>query len=528
MLSRARIAALTCSFLFFISSLFHNRFRIHQRFKAAYKGDTTARLQGNEDQRLEDVESDLSPVASNACPNHLDWLRELESSPDVTFPLKYTRREIIVRPKPGVKRSSLTKRDEKLLPDFQTISTPNACEFTEEYCLPPIQLDVPERKPINAFNILFGAATTTDRLNASIPFFQRWLAHTGARLLIIVTGSKPDSPADTNVMASLQAEMRVLGMQVTLVQPPDKKDRHVERYYSLLKVLYRARDEGTKWFGFIDDDTFFTSTSALVSRLEDFDHQRRWYLGAVSEQWWTVVQYGWIAMGGGGIFLSLPMVETLVENYEDCKKSARTQFGDHRIAECINKTTDNRITQLDGLYQIDLHGDRSGVFESGRQIISQHHWKEGYWSEDGSGADAIRHQRWFPMDKMSYISEICGDTCFLQRFQFGPDTILTNGYSIAVYPKGLKGVPLFQMERTWAPAVPVEGSLNNGFDHYLGPLRPALELDKDKIHYRFMDAMMLEDGGVRQYFRHLGRDGELDSLVELRWTFENGSNRSTS
>ena len=95
------------------------------------------------------------------------------------------------------------------------------------------------------------------------------------------------------------------------------------------------------------------------------------------------------------------MVDTLDANFEDCRDTAHTGFGDHRIAECINKTTDNQLTQLDGLYQIDLHGkssafnpicspacssigmvkkvptsnnpspgDRSGVFESGRPIIS--------------------------------------------------------------------------------------------------------------------------------------------------------------
>lgn len=63
----------------------------------------------------------------------------------------------------------------------------------------------------------------------------------------------------------------------------------------------------------------------------------------------------------------------------------------------------------------------------------------------------------------------------------------------------------------------VEGSLNDGYDHYLGPLRPALELETEKVHYRFMDAMV-DGGAVRQYYRRLGRKGELDSLVELRWT----------
>lgn len=50
------------------------------------------------------------------------------------------------------------------------------------------------------------------------------------------------------------------------------------------------------------------------------------------------------------------MVDTLDANFEDCRDTAHTGFGDQRIAECINSTTDNRLTHLDGLYQIDLHG----------------------------------------------------------------------------------------------------------------------------------------------------------------------------
>jgi hypothetical protein len=69
------------------------------------------------------------------------------------------------------------------------------------------------------------------------------------------------------------------------------------------------------------------------------------------------------AVGGGGIFLSPPMVDTLDANFEECRDTAYTGFGDQRIAECINKTTDNRLTQLDGLYQIDLHG-KSEIFQS--------------------------------------------------------------------------------------------------------------------------------------------------------------------
>ncbi|XMA10916.1 hypothetical protein WAI453_003707 [Rhynchosporium graminicola] len=36
---------------------------------------------------------------------------------------------------------------------------------------------------------------------------------------------------------------------------------------------------------------------------------------------------------------------------------------------------------------------------------------------------------------MHHAAEIC-DSCFLQRWQFGRDTVLSNGSSIAHYPDG--------------------------------------------------------------------------------------------
>lgn len=294
MIPRSRIAGPALIFFIFATLLFHGRDSLRERLRGgttAEEANTKSQDQGSEEKLAAD-----RPLPT-ACPDHLDWLRELADSPDLTFPLKYARREIIVRPIAGLERASVTKLDGNLFPDLQETSSPEACELDEENRLPPFHLDVPEFvNPVHASHIIFGAATTLDRLDASIPFFQRWLAHTGARLFVIVTGNEDATP-DPEAMDSLQNRMWELGMIVTLVKPLRSKDTGIERFFSLIRVLNQNRDEMTKWFGFIDDDTFFTSLSTLVSRLAEFDHQKRWYLGAVSEEWWTVVQYGWIAMG---------------------------------------------------------------------------------------------------------------------------------------------------------------------------------------------------------------------------------------
>ena len=462
------------------------------------------------------------PPRETLCQSNHNWLNELE----IPFPIRYARRDIVVRSSPGTQRDPLTKIDEPLFGDLKTVHPgQDSNEPGSSHCLEPLFLDVPafSDTPPDASHIIFGAATTLGRLEMSLPFFERWLAHTNARLFVVVTGSDGKAPMSEHV-DRLQSRMRDLGIAATLVKPLNRKDGPLERYFSLVKILYANRDENTRWLGFIDDDTFVTSISALVSALDKYDHTQLRYLGVLSEEWWTVILYGLIGMGGAGIFITVPLAAIVDANHDECKRNSRMGFGDHKIYECIERYTKTPLTSLPGLHQIDIHGDRSGVFESGRQLLTLHHWKEGYWDENGEGPDGIRHSRWFPMDQMSLVTDIC-DRCYLQRWQFSNDTILSNGYSISTYPKGAlsptkkKPLRLDKVEYTWVTPVKVDDSRNQGWDHYLGPLRPKLKLEEEKIPFRFLAGVKV-DGGVRQYYRHLGKDGDMDAVVELFWIRE--------
>ncbi|KAL9627678.1 MAG: hypothetical protein Q9164_007528 [Protoblastenia rupestris] len=249
----------------------------------------------------------------------------------------------------------------------------------------------------------------------------------------------------------------------------------------------------------------------------------------MSEEWWSVGRYSLMGFGGAGIFLSLPLLELLDADYKACMKESSSTAGDMRVFECISWHTDVRLTHIKGLHQIDLHGDRSGLFESGREILSLHHWKEGWWDEGNLGTDRGGHWTWFPMDTMHLVADIC-DTCFLQRWQFDNDTILANGYSVSSYPTGAltkfrEHQGLDKTENTWLLAGQIEGSINKGFDHYVGPTRPMLKLEEEKVQYRFLDAVVV-NGGVRQYYHHFGLNGELDTVVELFWIREEEYNKA--
>ena len=446
-----------------------------------------------------------------SCPNHLKWLADL----DVTFPVRYVRRDIIVNEEPDAKRESITKLEVPLFLESQVVDPVGDPNVKLEHCAEPLVLDVSPKTPydaVDASHIIFGMSTELERLEKSMPYIERWLPQSKAQLFVIVVGPDETEP-DPKAMKDVQAKLRKAGLNIELFSPLAKDDHMAERYFSLVKLICTHREPSTKWIAIMDDDTFFPSMHNLVSSLNTRDSSQEWYIGAMSEEWWAVVRYGMMAFGGAGVFLSIPLAAVIDANYQDCKDRSGASAGDMRIRECIIWHSDTKLTHLEGLHQIDMHGDVSGVYESGRLPLSLHHWKQGWWDLQGYGT-------WFPLHKMHFVADVCGG-CFLQRWWFDGDVVLANGYSISMYPTGAldgleKSGQLGRVEDTWEDAGVVEGSNNKGWDHYLGPLRPPLELEREKIQYRFLDAKQ-EERGVRQWYLHMGVDGELDTLFELLW-----------
>ena len=439
------------------------------------------------------------------CRQRLGRLKDL----DLKFPIKYARRDINITSRSETQHPSLTDIDEPLFQKMQIVDPWK--DPVLEHCMPPLSLEVSpfaRRPTVDASHILFGMSTLLSRLEDSVPFLERWLAHTGASFYVIVVNSEEDRKPDKKKMARLQSRMRDLGMKVTLVKPLQNDDM-AHRYFSLVKLLYSKRDKATQWIGVVDDDTFFPSMQSLVDMLGDYDHKREQYIGGISEEWWSVVLYGLMAFGGAGIFLSIPMAAVIDSNYKACREQSGSSAGDMRIVECIQWHSHVKLTPIPALHQMDLGGDPSGVYESGWRPLSLHHWKGDWW-------DGKRRGNWVPLDVMHLVADVCGE-CFLQRWRFGGDTVLSNGYSIATYPKGISEKELEQPEQTWLGPRTVPDTFNPGYAHSFGTLREPLKLDEEKIQYMFLNAEVV-DGGVRQYYLHRGIGDDLDTLVELVWT----------
>lgn len=259
------------------------------------------------------------------CSDGLAW-------PDLTIvdgPVKYVRQQVILRPKEGLERESVTEVKKTLFAKPQKVDWLADPETKPDNCQDPITLDIPafSREPVNASHIMFGFSTTVKRLEDSIPYLERWLTNTGARLYVVVIG--PDeTPPDAQQMTDLESKMRGLGIEVSISKPLQKTDVGSQRYFSLSRLMYSNRNDNTRWITLIDDDTFFPSMPSLLAMLGEYDHKKEWYIGGLSEEWWSVARYGLMGFGGAGVFLSTALAEVMDANYDDCRAHSDTGSGD--------------------------------------------------------------------------------------------------------------------------------------------------------------------------------------------------------
>ncbi|KAF4633979.1 hypothetical protein G7Y89_g4125 [Cudoniella acicularis] len=456
---------------------------------------------------------------------HLGWI----DSYSLNYPIKYARRDIIATPSANSKRPSVTIVDEPLFKDFSTIkniSQPQNIHF--DHCLPPLALEVPHvaMPPADASNMIFGLQTTMGRLKDTVKPLARWLPHTNARLYAIVIENE-ETAADDKEMATLENEFHSMGMNVTIIHPVRATDSFPQRYFSLVNIMYEARDHKIEWVVCIDDDTLFPSMDNLLEMLSRHDSSKPQYIGSLSEDWWAVNHYGFMGFGGAGIILSTPLAKTIHEHNDDCKEHLRMSAGDISVMDCIYQFSDTKLTHITALHQVDMLGDKAGFYEGGREYLSLHHWKN----------DPDLHM---DMDKAHMVADIC-DSCFLQRWQFPNEYLLVNGFSITHYPQGhlsgkkpggvlgtgvggkVEKINLDQMEETWAQI---------SVTHSLAPLREKM-LPEQKVGYRLLDSIYL-DGlpgqrtrGVKQIYVKKGGEGEGDTVIALNWHIKAEDSKAT-
>ncbi|RDW60410.1 glycosyltransferase family 31 protein [Aspergillus mulundensis] len=458
---------LTCLIIFTYSSTAGNPGTPNSGL--SFSGATDKNAESDIDSESTDTDTDGN---KNACFVDLSLLR---LHADNASTVEYARLNI------GVSRTeNFTSFDDSLdvaIPSYTTIhlDTDNARDLRpKDDCTTSIAIQAPPAEPKpDASHLIFGVATSLEKLEESLDAFAHWAGNTSAHIIAVV------EQGGSSIRSRIQQRADDLNLRLTITQTEDDR---LDRYFSLIRVLYQHHEPSsseattstttkpTQWAVLIDDDTFFPSMRNLITRLATYDATVPQYIGAMTEDLAHLSGSGYMAYGGAGIFLSIPLLQDLQHHFETCQ--SLKDKGDRMLASCIYAHTTAKFTWERGLYQLDLHGDASGFFESGRRLpLSVHHWKS-----------------WFNADMvaMGKVARICGDECLLRRFYLAKskDWFLVNGYSV-IQDKTLWNEPR-PMEQTWQKS---KYKGDDPFAYSLGPLRRK---DDDKVSFSLRDAFVVD------------------------------------
>ncbi|KAJ5038455.1 uncharacterized protein L3040_007313 [Drepanopeziza brunnea f. sp. 'multigermtubi'] len=405
----------------------------------------------------------------------------------------YAHRSIRTRYVSG-ERSSLSQIPEPLLGAPYVLSNNNLTALRIDN--PSVlTLEVPKTPQVDTSILSFGIATKLARLEQALAQLEYWLPASGAQLHVSIPGSSWPSFASESLTTEQLYQHAKINMTLHMDDKPFAK-----AYFGLIKTLYEARAPNTQWLVLIDDDTFLPSLPYLVHHLQSsYDVSQQALVAALSDNFNQVRAYGLMPFGGGGIFISMPLAEFLVQKevWDKCLENPKTE-GDQIVHDCLNGHSIIRPAHDAGLQQMDIHGDPSGYFESGRRLLTIHHWKSWYHVD-------------IPLS--INVSKACGFECLFQRWSFTDNIVLSNGYSVVEYPSGFGGLQLSEVELTW------DGEWKD-YIHHMGPLRARLDREK-KRSARLVESSVLDGIGVRQIYvdKAENMNGEMDRVVELLWLF---------
>jgi hypothetical protein len=370
-------------------------------------------------------------------------------------------------------------------------------------CPPVVDVEVSmDHDVVETSKMLFGLATTVDRLERMLPSLLYSFGDSQAGLLVLV----PESDDDLAVQESY---FRSRGLDVILEASPLE---FTARYFGLVEAFtyhIKSKRPQTQWVSFIDDDTFLPSVASVAQQLKQLDSSKKYYIGALSESSWQVDTWGHMGFGGAGVFVSTPLLADLMANYDECQ-SWGEQPGDQKLGQCIERFGNTQLTVWSSLYQMDITGAPDGIFESGRPIHSLHHWTSWYTKD---------------VVKMSAVAAAAGKRSVLRRWIFDQQTsvdattgqsirtywVLTNGYSIVKYTLSASipenAINFDECEKTWEEDM-------SGFQQSLGPLRPKDVDGITKERWLLSDAIVVGDNVHQVYSRE---EDQSHSLIEIVW-----------
>lgn len=374
---------------------------------------------------------------------------------------------------------------------------------------------------INASSLMFGTSTTPERFNdktkSPLKHWVRWLTDghgksNGARMILAL------HTAEDEVLERISKILKHLGIDGVVLRSKSTLDMP-GRYMDLIRMLWEDPTRAQRgYFGIADDDTFFPAIDELQKALSRYDPKKPYYLGTFTERHdWLTKNLLPMAYGGASIFLTAPTMEKLVA--ADClAKNAKGRSilnsaeGDRLLYLCLHNKTEIALTPLHRLWQFDMVGDPSGFYESGHQPLSLHHFKS--WHH-------------FTPEQAHVVASACGENCVFQKFQFSDNFVISNGYSVAEYPRGIDFDPL-QYEGTFDYGDVSKDLEDVIYVEAMGMLRKKLSGTGRKRQWILLGAMEMAEGTVVQVYVKRRNDErwiekgveklpERDSVIVLEW-----------
>lgn len=456
----------------------------------------------------------------NVDPQHLSEIKDRYKLDDK---FQYMKRYVRFHRTEGLERKSITKLSHNLLTSaFQLVDVNK--KYALEKCAEPLDVSVPISgmpSTVNASDFMFGVSTTFSRFmdprTTPINEWVFWLTDgngqsNGGRLVLMLLDAGDE---ELQEVANMLGDV---GIDVDVYHSDSSVEMAV-RYLNLIPTLFTHPDSAKKkWLVTCDDDTFFPSMHALISRFEKYDHTQDMYIGTLSEDVGAVERHGSQAFGGAGVFLSLSLAQKITHTYGSCAAPSKIREsntgwgpqGDILLRKCIYENTEARLTMLWDLWQLDFVGDPGGFYEWGIKPLSLHHYRGSGWHSAKPG-------------QFSKIAHTCGEDCSLLRIQTKDDFIISS-YSISHYPEGIT-FDTNQMEGTLT-AAPENKDWN--LDYMMGPQRASLLKTGRKISWDMQESEVRSDGSVLQTYTRKQKDprwvdtsgqpmSNIDGVIELVW-----------
>lgn len=199
--------------------------------------------------------------------------------------------------------------------------------------------------------LIFGMATTYDRLRESLPSIAHWCSGRGSKLIVVVDDW---DDRGTQQVLQLSQEYRESGIEARFIRRFQESHTTSQSHFMVLAQMVKESGPETRWFGLLDDDTFFPHLQPLSEALSQLDHTTDMYVGGLSEDFGSIRNFGLMAYGGGGAYLSAQLARKLghPDQAEICIREATPDFGDVILRDCVYRYSKAKLTWLPRLFVV--------------------------------------------------------------------------------------------------------------------------------------------------------------------------------